>query len=221
MLGITDEEIKAQAEKSCIMVDKNDRACYVAGYLGGYEAAETERQEYEKKKLLQENLDQQDKIVLLSQKVYDLQKAYDKQKEINKEQVDELEALKADWKTQVIVATEEAWKRTKLVGDVNKLENDCKKTQELLDKQIEATYKLDQENAGLKARLNAIYLLTPELQKTSDLRKAQLTKAKEIIKKFSEFANLEVEYDPEHPQEHTDLWDELCKEAEQFLKGEA
>ena len=46
----------------------------------------------------------------------------------------------------------------------------------------------------------------------------QLTKAKEIIKKFSEFANLEVEYDPEYPQEHTDLWNELCKEAEQFLK---
>lgn len=84
MLGITEEEIKAQAEKTCIMIDKKDRACYVAGYLGGHAAAETERQEYEKK-LLQSNLDQQNKIVLLSQKVYDLQKAYDKQKEINEE----------------------------------------------------------------------------------------------------------------------------------------
>ena len=46
----------------------------------------------------------------------------------------------------------------------------------------------------------------------------QLTKAKEIIKKFSEFVNNEVEYDPEHPQEHTDLWNELCEEAEQFIK---
>lgn len=46
----------------------------------------------------------------------------------------------------------------------------------------------------------------------------QLKKAKEIIKKFSEFANFEVEYDPEHPQEHTDLWNELCEKAEQFLK---
>ena len=45
----------------------------------------------------------------------------------------------------------------------------------------------------------------------------QLTKAKEIIKKFSEFVNNEIEYDPEHPQEHTDLWNELCEEAEQFL----
>lgn len=46
----------------------------------------------------------------------------------------------------------------------------------------------------------------------------QLTKAKEIIKKFSEFANNEIEYDPEHPQEHTDLWNKLCEQAEQFLK---
>jgi hypothetical protein len=90
-----EEEIKTQAEKTCIMIDKKDRACYVAGYLGGHAAAETERQEYEKK-LLQSNLDQQNKIVLLSQKVYDLQKAYDKQKEINKDLVDELEQQKAE-----------------------------------------------------------------------------------------------------------------------------
>ena len=47
--------------------------------------------------------------------------------------------------------------------------------------------------------------------------KKQLTKAKEIIKKFSEFVNNEVEFDPEHPQEHTDLWNELCEKAEQFI----
>ena len=45
----------------------------------------------------------------------------------------------------------------------------------------------------------------------------ELTKAKEIIKKFLEFVNNEVEYDPEHPQEHTDLWNELCEKAEQFI----
>ena len=28
-----------------------------------------------------------------------------------------------------------------------------------------------------------------------------------------------IEYDPEHPQEHTDLWNELCAEAERFFKG--
>ena len=64
-----------------------------------------------------------------------------------------------------------------------------------------------------------------QVQKANDegyartLRTIQLTKAKEIIKKFSEFVNNDVEYDPEHPQEHTDLWNELCEEAEQFLKG--
>ena len=60
--------------------------------------------------------------------------------------------------------------------------------------------------AELETRCNELFLQT-----------MQLTKAKEIIKKFSEFVNNEVEYDPEHPQEHTDLWNELCEEAEQFL----
>lgn len=46
----------------------------------------------------------------------------------------------------------------------------------------------------------------------------QLTQAKEIIKKFLEFANNEVEFDPEHPQGLTDFWEELCENAEQFLK---
>ena len=46
----------------------------------------------------------------------------------------------------------------------------------------------------------------------------ELTKAKEIIKKFLEFVNNEVEFDSEHPQEHTDLWNELCEKAEQFLR---
>lgn len=46
----------------------------------------------------------------------------------------------------------------------------------------------------------------------------RLAEAKEIIKKFSEFVNNEVEFDSEHSQEHTDLWNELCEKAEQFLK---
>lgn len=48
-------------------------------------------------------------------------------------------------------------------------------------------------------------------------RDEQLPKAKEIIKRFSEFVNGEVELDPKHPQEYTDLWLELCEKAEQFL----
>ena len=36
---------------------------------------------------------------------------------------------------------------------IEELEKACDETQELLDKQIEATYKLDKENAELKARV--------------------------------------------------------------------
>ena len=60
--------------------------------------------------------------------------------------------------------------------------------------------------------------LTSEYYELENFKNNEINKAKEIIKKFSEFANLEVEYDPEHPQEHTDLWNELCELAEQFLK---
>lgn len=83
--------------------------------------------------------------------------------------------------------------------------------------------ELEKENAELKGEANSVLDNwcrgddpCPHLKK----RDEQLTEAKEIIKKFSEFANLEVEYDPEHPQEHTDLWNELCKDAEQFLNSE-
>ena len=45
-----------------------------------------------------------------------------------------------------------------------------------------------------------------------------LGEAVAVIKKFSEFLNDKVEYDPEHSQEHTTLWNELCERAERFLK---
>lgn len=47
--------------------------------------------------------------------------------------------------------------------------------------------------------------------------KEELNKAKEIIKKFLEFVNNEDEFDSEHPQEHTNLWNELCEKAERFI----
>lgn len=82
-----------------------------------------------------------------------------------------------------------------------------------MDKQIEATLKLQQENEELKVD-NAFYKRACE---GATMMYKHLTKAKEIIKKFSEFVNNDIEYDPEHPQEHTDMWNELCAEAEQFL----
>ena len=53
-------------------------------------------------------------------------------------------------------------------------------------------------------------------QENAELEK-QLTKAKELVKKFLGFVNNTIEFDPEHPQEHTDLWNELCEKAEQFI----
>lgn len=58
---------------------------------------------------------------------------------------------------------------------------------------------------------------TSEYYELENLMNNKVAKAKEIIKKFSEFVNNEAEYDPEHPQEHTDLWNKLCEQAEQFL----
>lgn len=52
-----------------------------------------------------------------------------------------------------------------------------------MDKNIQ---ELRNENVGLKARLNAINLLTPELEKMSKLKTQQLTKAKELLKKCYE-----------------------------------
>lgn len=69
------------------------------------------------------------------------------------------------------------------------------------------------ENAVLKEELKIF-------QRNWQYQKDTSHKAKEIIKKFSEFVNNEVEFDPTHPQEYTDLWIELCEKAEQFLNSE-
>ena len=83
--------------------------------------------------------------------------------------------------------------------------------------------ELEKENAKLKSKncWKTCEYAEPKSQWISQHIQdvEQLTKAKEIIKKFSEFVNNEVEFDSEHPQEHTDLWNELCEKAEQFLRG--
>lgn len=81
------------------------------------------------------------------------------------------------------------------------------------------TYILMQ-NAELKAFKQDCIKLTEDnvvMAKQRGETAIQLTKAKEIIKKFLEFVNNEVEFEPEHPQEHTDLWNELCEKAERFI----
>lgn len=70
----------------------------------------------------------------------------------------------------------------------------------------------------IQGKDKVIQELKKELNSMLVSKNQQFTKAKEIIKKFSEFVNNEVEFDPEHPQEHTDLWNELCEQAERFLR---
>ena len=86
--------------------------------------------------------------------------------------------------------------------------------------------ELEKENAELKAikdiatliRANNDTVITLiQLNNMLVSKNQQITKAKEIIKKFLGFVNNEVEFDPEHPQEHTDLWNGLCEKAEQFI----
>lgn len=108
----TEEEIKAQAEKTCIMIDKNERACYAAGYLGGFWACEDEHQGYERKVVLGD-MDKQNKIVLLSQKVYDLQKAYDDLQNKNKDLNKKLFQAETDYDKL-------HWERNEIRADLNR-----------------------------------------------------------------------------------------------------
>lgn len=64
--------------------------------------------------------------------------------------------------------------------------------------------ELEKQNAGLKARLNAINLLTPELEKSSKLKTQQLTKATELLKEAQGYIENED--------------DELYDKIEQFIK---
>jgi sugar-specific transcriptional regulator TrmB len=100
---------------------------------------------------------------------------------------------------------------------VKEYENKC------LAQKIEFIKELEKEKCELlgiiQGKDKVIQELKKELNSMMVSKNQQLTKAKEIIKKFSEFVNNEVEFDPEHPQEHTDLWNELCEKAEQFLNS--
>jgi hypothetical protein len=74
--------------------------------------------------------------------------------------------------------------------------------------------ELEKENAGLKARLNAINLLTPELEKMSELKTQRLTKATEIIK-------ILLKYDRGQFFDNRRIYEKYVRtrgEAEQFLK---
>ena len=89
----------------------------------------------------------------------------------------------------------------------------------MFEKEAEELEKEKCELLGIiQGKDKVIQELKKELNSMLVSKNQQFTKAKEIIKKFSEFVNNEVEFDPEHPQEHTDLWNELCEQAERFLR---
>lgn len=58
--------------------------------------------------------------------------------------------------------------KNKIEKRITELEKACHETQELLDKQIEVTYKLDKENAELKERLSYAKAIMRELLDNSN-----------------------------------------------------
>ena len=96
---------------------------------------------------------------------------------------------------------------------IEELEKACEETQELLDKQIEATYKLDKENAELKKDKKELCHSISEGGKACVYLNEQLTKAKELLKKLlSAYTTYADSFD--------DRDNEIVEEAEQFLKEE-
>lgn len=93
-----------------------------------------------------------------------------------------------------------------LLDRIAELQKACDETQELLDKQIEATYKLGEENAELKEKL--LQEREDYWSKGFNYSKYKLNEAKEIIKLLLEdLRNRSYE-----PVKDIEL-------AEQFLKG--
>lgn len=68
--------------------------------------------------------------------------------------------------------------------EIAELEKACEETQKLLDKQIEATYKLDKENAELKKDKKELCHSISEGGKACVYLNEQLTKAKELLKQW-------------------------------------
>lgn len=72
---------------------------------------------------------------------------------------------------------------------IKELEKACEETQELLDKQIEATYKLDKENAELKHNKKTVVHLADCLEEKMKERIEELeTRCTELFLQNNEFA---------------------------------
>ena len=96
---------------------------------------------------------------------------------------------------------------------IAELEKACEETQELLDKQIEATYKLDKENAELKKDKKELCHSISEGGKACVYLNEQLTKAKDHIKTLLDC----LKQDTNDPQTNYYVCQYMDK-AEQFIK---
>ena len=95
-------------------------------------------------------------------------------------------------------------------NEIAELKKSCDETQELLDKQIEATFKLDKENAELKEDLETQKRINREMISPAlDRVIKQLTKAKELLAKWVELFK---------PKSETALPTPIQVDTEQFLK---
>lgn len=117
-----------------------------------------------------------------------------------RKQVEELkdEIATRNGKLAILISENERLKGIVLGNEeeISDLKKSCDETQELLDKQIEATYKLDKENAELKEKLSEQKQYTAfkcnEFVKKKEVYEREhffLTSAKEIIREFVEWAN--------------------------------
>lgn len=96
---------------------------------------------------------------------------------------------------------------------IEELEKACDETQELLDRQIEAAYRLDKENAELKHTIatvrqekDNVSMHAKAMEVVAKTRSDQFTKAKNIIKNLMIFAEIDNRE-----------YEEAYKEAEQFI----
>lgn len=134
-----------------------------------------------------------------------------------RKQVEELkdEIATRNGKLAILISENERLKGIVLCNEVeiSDLKKSCDETQELLDKQIEATYKLVEENAELKKQQFSLRnerntFLAQNEQYEKDLIdfNENLTKAKELLNDFKRVLKV-----------HNLYHNELYKRTEQFL----
>jgi DNA repair exonuclease SbcCD ATPase subunit len=123
-----------------------------------------------------------------------------------KKQVEELkdEIATRNGKLAILISENERLKGIVLGNEeeISDLEKSCNETQELLDKQIEATYKLVEENAELEKE-------NESLTNIKNIYIRDLLKAKEIIR---DFLSVVIDYIDKEDKNYS-----FIAEAEQFI----